>query len=115
MLVILWRPGWVDGTFFFYNNTWCIILIRQPNYKEDFERDIDYIMFAPKFGTRPIRLTPPVKSMSLNGLTGGTSCSRSGNGHTGLTVGPRVRVELRSPYEFRVVKGFLAEQDLPTL
>jgi hypothetical protein len=45
-------------------------------------------MFAPKFGTRPIRLTPPVKPVSLNGLTSGASCSRSGNGHTGLTDGP---------------------------
>jgi hypothetical protein len=44
-------------------------------------------MFAPKFGTRPIRLTPPVKPVSLNGLTGRVSCSRSGNGHTGLTGG----------------------------
>jgi hypothetical protein len=34
---------------------------------------------------------------------------------TGLTGGPRIRVELRSPCEFRVVKGFLAGQDLPTL
>jgi hypothetical protein len=45
-------------------------------------------MFAPKFGTRPIRLTPPGRPVSLNGLTGGASCSRSGNGHTGLTGGP---------------------------
>jgi hypothetical protein len=45
-------------------------------------------MFAPKFGTRPIRLTPPVRPMSLNRLTGGASCCRSGNGHTGLTGGP---------------------------
>jgi hypothetical protein len=79
-------------------------------------------MFAPKFGTRPIRLTPPVGPVSLDGLTGGASCSRSDNGHTGLPVGltgltggPRVRVELRSRCEFRVVKGFLAGKDLPTL
>jgi hypothetical protein len=72
-------------------------------------------MFAPKFGTRPIRLTPPVRPVSLSGLTGGASCSQSGNSLTGLTGGPRVRVELRSPCEFRVVKGFLAGQDLPTL
>jgi hypothetical protein len=45
-------------------------------------------VFAPKFGKRPIRLTPPVILVSLNGLTGGVSCSRSGNGHTGLTGGP---------------------------
>jgi hypothetical protein len=45
-------------------------------------------MFAPKIGTRPIRLTPPVRSVYLNGPTGGVSCSRSGNGHTGLTGGP---------------------------
>jgi hypothetical protein len=45
-------------------------------------------MFAPKFGTRPIRLTPAVRPVSLNGLTGGASCSRSGNGHNGLTGGP---------------------------
>jgi hypothetical protein len=45
-------------------------------------------MFATKFGTRPIRLTPPVRPVSLNGLTGGASCSRSGNGHTGRTEGP---------------------------
>jgi hypothetical protein len=45
-------------------------------------------MFAPKIGTRPIRLTPAVRPVSLNGLTGGASCSRSGNGHTGLTGGP---------------------------
>jgi hypothetical protein len=57
-------------------------------------------MFAPKFGIRPIRLTPPVRQVSLNGLTGGASCSRSGNGLTGLTGGPRVRVELGSPWEF---------------
>jgi hypothetical protein len=44
-------------------------------------------MFAPKFGTRSIRLTPPVRPVSLNGLTGGASCSRSGNGHTGLAGG----------------------------
>jgi hypothetical protein len=72
-------------------------------------------MFAPKFGTRPIRLTPPVILVSLNDLNGGASCSRSVNGHTGLTGGPRVRVELRSPCRFRVVKRFLAGQDLPTL
>jgi hypothetical protein len=72
-------------------------------------------MFAPKFGTRPIRLMPPVRPVFLNGLTGGVSCSRFGNGHTGLTGGPRVRVELRSPCKFRAVKGFLAGQDLPTL
>jgi hypothetical protein len=72
-------------------------------------------MFAPKISTRPIRLTPPVRPVSLNGLTGGASCSRSGNGHTGLTGGPRVRVELRSPCEFRAVKGFLTGQDLPNL
>jgi hypothetical protein len=45
-------------------------------------------LFAPKIGTRPIRLTPPIRLVSLNGLTGGVSCSRSGNGHTGLTGGP---------------------------
>jgi hypothetical protein len=45
-------------------------------------------MFAPKFGTRPIKLTPPVKPVSLNGLTGGAPCNRSGNGNTGLTGGP---------------------------
>jgi hypothetical protein len=45
-------------------------------------------MFAPKFGTRRIRLTPPVRLVFLNGLTVGVSCSRSGNGHTGLTGGP---------------------------
>jgi hypothetical protein len=45
-------------------------------------------MFAPKFGTRPIRLTPPVRPVSLNGLTSGPSCSRSSNGHTGLTGWP---------------------------
>jgi hypothetical protein len=33
------------------------------------------ILFAPKISTRPIRLTPPVRSVSLNGLTGGASCS----------------------------------------
>jgi hypothetical protein len=45
-------------------------------------------MFAPKIGTRPIRLTPPVRPVSFNGLTDGASYSRSGNGHTGLTGGP---------------------------
>jgi hypothetical protein len=45
-------------------------------------------MFAPKIGTRPIRLTPPVRPVSLNSLTGGASCSRSGNDHTVLTSGP---------------------------
>jgi hypothetical protein len=45
-------------------------------------------MFAPKFDTRLIRLTPLVRPVSLNGLTRGASCSRSGNGHTGLTGGP---------------------------
>jgi hypothetical protein len=62
---------------------------------------------APKIGTNPIRLTPPVRPFG--------SCSRSGNDNTGLTGGPRVRVELRNPSEFRLVKGFLAGQDLPTL
>jgi hypothetical protein len=42
-------------------------------------------VFAPNFGTRPIRLTPPLRPVSLDGLTGGASCSRSGNVHTGLT------------------------------
>jgi hypothetical protein len=45
-------------------------------------------MFTPIFGTRPIRLTPPIRLVSINGLTGGASCSRSGNSHTGLTGGP---------------------------
>jgi hypothetical protein len=36
-------------------------------------------------------------------------------GLTGLTGGPRVRVELRSPCEFQAVKGFLTGQELPTL
>jgi hypothetical protein len=45
-------------------------------------------MFAPKFGTRPIRLTPPSRLVFFNGLTGGVSCSRSGNDHTRLTGGP---------------------------
>jgi hypothetical protein len=45
-------------------------------------------MFAPKIGTKPIRLTQPVRLVSLNGLTGGASCSPSGNGHTSLTGGP---------------------------
>jgi hypothetical protein len=34
-------------------------------------------------------------------------------GLTGLTGGPRVRVELKSPSKFRVVKWFVAGQDLP--
>jgi hypothetical protein len=46
------------------------------------------IVLAPKFGARPIRLTPPVRPVFLNGLTGGASCSRSGNGHTNLSGGP---------------------------
>jgi hypothetical protein len=33
------------------------------------------ILFAPKISTRPIRLTPPVRSVSLNDLTGGAPCS----------------------------------------
>jgi hypothetical protein len=45
-------------------------------------------MFAPKFGARPIRLMPRLRTVFLNGLTNGASCSRSGNGHTGLTGGP---------------------------
>jgi hypothetical protein len=45
-------------------------------------------VFTPKFGTRPIRLMPSVRLVSLNSLTGGASCSRSGNGHTGLTGRP---------------------------
>jgi hypothetical protein len=44
-------------------------------------------MFAPKIGTKPIGLASPVKPVSLNGLTGEASCSRSDNGHTGLTGG----------------------------
>jgi hypothetical protein len=44
-------------------------------------------MFAPKFSTRPIRLTPPVRPVPLDGLTGEMACSRSGNDHTGLTGG----------------------------
>jgi hypothetical protein len=47
-------------------------------------------MLAPKFGTRPSRLTPPVRLVSLNGLTGGASCSQSDNDHTGLIGGPAV-------------------------
>jgi hypothetical protein len=43
------------------------------------------LLFAPKFGTRPIRLTPPARSVSLNGLTGGVSCSRSGNNHNSFS------------------------------
>jgi hypothetical protein len=54
-------------------------------------------MFAPKIGIKPIRLMPPVRLVSLDGLTGRASCSQSGNGQIGLTDGPRVRVELRSP------------------
>jgi hypothetical protein len=74
-------------------------------------------MFAPKFGTRPIRLTPPVRPVSLNGLTGGAVADPTTATPVlpvGLTGGSRVRVELRSPCEFRVVKEFLAGQDLPT-
>jgi hypothetical protein len=55
-------------------------------------------MFAPKFGTRPIRLTPPVRPVSLSGLTGGASCSQSGNGLTGLTGGP----DRRTPSPSRI-------------
>jgi hypothetical protein len=61
-------------------------------------------MFAPKFGTRPIRLTPPVRPVSLNGLTGGASCSRSSNGHTGLTGGPD-RSDPWTPSPSRIVES----------
>jgi hypothetical protein len=53
-------------------------------------------MFAPKIGTRPIRLMPPVRPVSHNSLIGGASCSRSGNDHTGLTGGPD-RSDRRTP------------------
>jgi hypothetical protein len=33
--------------------------------------DYCYILFAPKIGTKLIRLTPPVRPVSLDGLTGG--------------------------------------------
>jgi hypothetical protein len=61
-------------------------------------------MFAPKFGTRSIRLTPPVRPVSLNGLTGGASCSRSGNGHTGLTGRPD-RSDRWTPSPIRIVES----------
>jgi hypothetical protein len=61
-------------------------------------------LFAPKFGTRPIRLTPPVRPVSLNGLTGGVSCSWSGNGHTSLTGGPN-RSDRWTPSPSRIVKS----------
>jgi hypothetical protein len=59
-------------------------LTRSSNFTSRAEANV----FAPKFGTRPIRLTPLVRSVSHNGLTGWVSCSRSGNGHNGLTGGP---------------------------
>jgi hypothetical protein len=61
-------------------------------------------MFAPQFGTWPIRLMPPVRPLSLNGLTGGASCSRSGNGHTGLTGGPD-RSDRWTPSPSRIEKS----------
>jgi hypothetical protein len=61
-------------------------------------------MFAPKFGTRPIRLTPPVRPVSHNGLTDGVSCGRSGNGHTGLTGGPD-RSDRWTPSPSRIVES----------
>jgi hypothetical protein len=45
-------------------------------------------MFAPKIGTKPNKLMPPVRLVSLNGLTDRTTCSQPDNGHTGLTGGP---------------------------
>jgi hypothetical protein len=63
-------------------------------------------MFAPKFGTRPIRLTPPVRPVSLNGVTGGASCSRSGDGHTVLTGGPD-RSDWWTPSLTRIEKSLL--------
>jgi hypothetical protein len=44
-------------------------------------------MFSPKIDTKSIMLTPPVRSVSLDILTGQASCGRFGNGHTGLTGG----------------------------
>jgi hypothetical protein len=61
-------------------------------------------LFAPKFGTWPIRLTPPVRPVFHNGLTGEVSCSRSGNGRTGLTGGPD-RSVCRTPSSSRIVES----------
>jgi hypothetical protein len=61
-------------------------------------------LFTAKFGTRPIGLTPPVRPESLNGLIGGASCSRSGNGHTGLTGGPD-RSDRSTPSLSRIVES----------
>jgi hypothetical protein len=62
------------------------------------------VLFAHKFGTRPIRLTPPVRLVSHNGLTDGVSCSRSDNGHTGLTGGPD-RSDRWAPSPSRIVES----------
>jgi hypothetical protein len=60
-------------------------------------------MFTPKFGTRPVKLTPPVRPVTPNGLIGGVSCRRSGNGHTGLTGGPD-RSDQWTPSPSRIVE-----------
>jgi hypothetical protein len=46
------------------------------------------LILVNKYCSHPIRLTPPVILVSHNGLTGGVSCCRFGNGDTGLTGGP---------------------------
>jgi hypothetical protein len=61
-------------------------------------------LFTAKFGTRPIGLTPPVRPESLSGLIGGASCSRSGNGQTGLTGGPD-RSDRSTPSLSRIVES----------
>jgi hypothetical protein len=61
-------------------------------------------MFAPKIGTRPIKLMPPVRPVSLNGLTGRSSCSRFGNGHTGL-IGGLNRSDRWTPSPGRIVES----------
>jgi hypothetical protein len=71
------------------------------------------MVFAPKIGTKPIRLDAtgqadvPGRSDWLGPVADLATATPTG--------GPRVQVELRSPDIFEVVNDFLVGQELPTL
>jgi hypothetical protein len=79
-------------------------------------------MFAPKIGTK----ADQADATDQTGVPGwsnrlgpvadlATSTPVWLVGHTDLTGGPQVQVELKNPSEFRLVKDFHVGQDLPTL